>query len=345
MHSTEDSAEANNASIHGVFVSLLAVSITGTDVNTGEDEKIKIYHCEKDPKRVDFVYSSVTTSLTDLQNEDCFEWIADSASTVHVTNQHDVFETYFPVPDITVTGIGGVQAFAVGKGTVYLYSKCDGSVNMICLSNVLHIPCNNNNLFSILLWENAPGRSAHFEDQEVILNSNKDTTIAKGTQKDSKLYKIRFTIAPKPSDKKPIEDLICLTAWLAVPWETWHKHFGHIAYSGLEKLVCLGLVNGLNVDHNLLKPDCIMCTKAKLFEALYGPASKRETKVRELMHTDLWGKYNKRSINGNQYYISLIDDAARHITIEFLKMKDQATQKIKEYMAYLKARGASLCAI
>jgi len=292
-HSAEDSAEVNNASIHGAFVSLLAVSITGTDVNTGEDEKIEIYCHEKDPKCVDFVYSSVTTSLTDSQNEDCFEWIADSASTVHVTNRHDAFETYFPVPDITVTGIGGVQAFAVGKGTVYLYSECDGSVNTIRLSNVLHIPCNNNNLFSVLLWENAPGRSAHFEDQEVILNSNKDTTIVKGTRKDSKLYKIKFTIAPKPSNKKPIDDLICLTARLAVPWETWHKRFGHIAYSGLEKLVCLGLVDGLNVDHNLLKPDCIACTKAKLFEALYGPTSKQETKVGELMHTDLWGKYDK----------------------------------------------------
>ena len=235
--------------------------------------------------------------------------------------------------------------FAVGKGTVYLYSECDRSVNTIRLSNVLHIPCNNNNLFSVLLWENAPGRSAHFKDQEVILNSNKDTTITKGTQKDSKLYKIKFTIAPKPSNKKPIDNLICLTAWLAVLWETWHKHFGHIAYSGLEKLVRLGLVDGLNVNHNSLKPNCIACTEAKLFEAPYGPALKRETKVGELTHTDLWGKYDKRSINSNQYYILLIDDAARHISIEFLKTKDQAAQKIKQYMAYLKARGASPCAI
>ena len=63
------------------------------------------------------------------------------------------------------------------------------------------------------------------------------------------------------------------------------------------------------------------------------------------MHTDLWGKYDKRSINGNQYYLLFIDNTMRHITVEFLKTKDQATQKVKNYMAYLKARGASLCAI
>ena len=41
----------------------------------------------------------------------------------------------------------------------------------------------------------------------------------------------------------------------------------------------------------------------------------------------------------------LIDDASRHITIEFLKMKTQATQKVKDYITYLEARGVSPCAI
>lgn len=63
------------------------------------------------------------------------------------------------------------------------------------------------------------------------------------------------------------------------------------------------------------------------------------------MHTDLWGKYKIKSINRNHYYLLLIDDASQHITIEFLKTKNQATQKIQNYIAYLKARGASPCAI
>jgi len=41
----------------------------------------------------------------------------------------------------------------------------------------------------------------------------------------------------------------------------------------------------------------------------------------------------------------LIDNASRHVTIEFLKTKTQATQKVKDYITYLKARGASPCAI
>jgi len=161
-HSTEDGAEANNTTIHGAFISLLAVSISGTDdVDTGDDENIEIYHCQcdskdpnetdsKDSKSVNVSFLNVTSSPVVPPNDDSFEWIADSASTVHVTNWRDAFATYTPVPDIKVTGIGRVQVFAVGRGTVYLNSECDGKQSIICLQNVLHIPCNQNNLLSII---------------------------------------------------------------------------------------------------------------------------------------------------------------------------------------------------
>ena len=229
-HSAKESAKANNASIHGAFVSLLAVSVIETNnANTVEDENIKIYHCKKDSKdsnNVDIACSSVTSSPKMSENEDLFEWIADSASTVHITNQHNAFASYNPVPDIKVTGVGRVQAFAVGKGTVYLKSECNGKTNILHLNNILYIPCNQNNLLSVICWERAPGCSSHFEDQEVILNLNKNTMVARGHRKDSKLYKIRFAIAPASHPDKTkdiITDLICLNTQLLIPWETWHR--------------------------------------------------------------------------------------------------------------------------
>ena len=53
---------------------------------------------------------------------------------------------------------------------------------------------------------------------------------------------------------------------------------------------------------------------------------------------DLWGKYNVNSIYGNSYYLLMIDDASCYITVEFLKAKSQAAQKIKDYIMYLIAR-------
>ena len=60
---------------------------------------------------------------------------------------------------------------------------------------------------------------------------------------------------------------------------------------------------------------------------------------------DLWGKYDVASIHGNQYYLLMIDNAARYITVEFLKTKDQAAQRIMNYMTYLKVRNRTPYAI
>ena len=43
-------------------------------------------------------------------------------------------------------------------------------------------------------------------------------------------------------------------------------------------------------------------------------------------------------IHGVQYLISFIDDCDRCVVIEFLKMKDQAAEKFKNYVAYLECQ-------
>jgi len=60
------------------------------------------------------------------------------------------------------------------------------------------------------------------------------------------------------------------------------------------------------------------------------------TKAGELTHIDVWGKYSVSSINGFQYYLLMVDDASQYVTIEFLKSKDPAAQKVKNYFTHLK---------
>jgi hypothetical protein len=93
-------------------------------------------------------------------------------------------------------------------------------------------------------------------------------------------------------------------------WETWHKRFGHVGYGGLQKLLDDKLVQGFTVDTNTPKPDCVACTEGKLSTEPYKTNAHRNTAPGELTHIDLWGKYDMVSINGHQYYILFIDDAA-----------------------------------
>ena len=80
------------------------------------------------------------------------------------------------------------------------------------------------------------------------------------------------------------------------------------------------LVVGLEVNMKSPQPDCIACIEGKQTEEPYGQVSEKETKVGQLTHTDLWGRYEIKSINGNHYYLLLVDDASRHVTIEFLSV-------------------------
>ena len=118
-------------------------------------------------------------------------------------------------------------------------------------------------------------------------------------------------------------------------WETWHRRFGHVSYTGLGKLHSQNLVDGFILDVGSPKPDCSACTAAKQSIKPFGPTSKRVSEPGELTHADLWGKYDIASINGCYYYLLLIDDATRYITVYFLKSKDRATLQTKNYFTHL----------
>ena len=53
------------------------------------------------------------------------------------------------------------------------------------------------------------------------------------------------------------------------------------------------------MDTQSLKPDCVACMEAKLSRSPFGPVSDKQPKPGEITHVDLWGKYDKTSINGN----------------------------------------------
>jgi len=162
---------------------------------------------------------------------------------------------------------------------VYLQSKCDGLVHTLQLNNVLHIPSNQNNLLALGRWEDGAGCKIVFDYSEVILTTKDGTAIAKGEKLQNNLYRIILKLA-----SNPMAEVVCFSAnTFPIPWKTWHRRFGHVSYSGLQNLLRLNLVDGFKVDASSPKPDCIACAKGKLFEAPYGPTSKNQTKISQLM--------------------------------------------------------------
>ena len=119
-------------------------------------------------------------------------------------------------------------------------------------------------------------------------------------------------------------------------WETWHHQFSHIGYEGLKYLLDKELVDGLQVDETSSKPNCQACMEAKQsIQPFLKKAEHRSNKNRQLTHIDLLGKFPVVSIDGSHYFINFIDDKSQMVTVEGLKNKNKATQKVKDYLTHL----------
>ena len=98
----------------------------------------------------------------------------------------------------------------------------------------------------------------------ITLITKEGIPVLRGDKIGNNLYKMNVTIRKPtiPSSQVTATPQIFVTNESAQSWETWHKRFGHISYSGLQNMMSKNLVEGFNVDLNSQKPDCITCTEA-----------------------------------------------------------------------------------
>jgi gag-polypeptide of LTR copia-type/Integrase core domain/GAG-pre-integrase domain len=268
-----------------------------------------------------------------------YDWLGDCATTSHICNRREAFRTFQSITDTMVLGVGNVKTDAKGRGTIELKTSYNGQNHTLELKNVLYIPTNRNNLISLGKWDKAGG---HYKGGggELILITKDEVPVARGTQIGNGLYKMNVAIRePCAKNIEEANPQSFIVNEPAQSWETWHKRFGHVGYSGLQKMLDKNLVNGFSVDKNSLKPDCIACTEAKKSVEPFEKSSDRNTEPGDLTHIDLWGKYDIASINGNHYYLLMVDDAARFTSTEFLKEKKEAMQKVKIYLTELISHG------
>src|SRR5258708_33277654 len=98
------------------------------------------------------------------------------------------------------------------------------------------------------------------------------------------------------------------------------------------------MVESLDINTKTNTPDCHACIQGK---QMVHPFKGQHTlchKKGRITHMDLWGKYDIASIRENQYFLLLIDNATRYITIKFLKAKSDAAQEVQAYLTHLKIR-------
>src|SRR6267154_6472128 len=178
----------------------------------------------------------VPMNSNDDDHISAYSWVADSATTSHIVNLRTAFKEYTPLNKKRITGIGNTGIEALGRGTIEIITHVKNKNITVTLNDVLYEPKAVNNLFSISRLDEKGGR-AKIDNGQITLFDKNHHVIAEG-KRVNRLYLLDVCTKNKVSEnsstakENSVDD-----------WEIWHKRFGHIGITGLQRLLKANLVD------------------------------------------------------------------------------------------------------
>jgi len=109
----------------------------------------------------------------------------------------------------------------------------------------------------------------------------------------------------------------------------WHKRLGHISKKRIERLVSDEILDPLDFTNFDI---CVNCIKGKQTNTRRFVANKTMD-ILELIHTDICGPFPTVAWNGQQYFITFIDDFSRYGYVYLISEKSQSLDVFRSYKA------------
>jgi transposase InsO family protein len=113
--------------------------------------------------------------------------------------------------------------------------------------------------------------------------------------------------------------------------ELWHQRYGHLNHNDLMMLQKKEMVEGLPMfksEH----VECEGCALGKQHrEEFPMHIDKRKREILELVHTDVCGPMQTRSLGGAYYFLIFIDDRTRYTWVYFMRNKSDVFEYFKEF--------------
>lgn len=113
----------------------------------------------------------------------------------------------------------------------------------------------------------------------------------------------------------------------------WHFRYGHLNFHSLKLLTSKELVYGLSKVQEQ-KDICEGCAKRKHAREKFSKGNAwRAHYPLQLVHSDICGLMQTKSLGKSSYFITFIDDYSRKCWVYFLKTKDKAFDTFKRFKA------------
>ena len=223
-----------------------------------------------------------------------------------------------------VTFGGGIGGRITGKGTI--------KTGKLDFEDVYYVQELKYNLFSVSQMCDKKNKVL-FTDTECLVFSS-DFKMPDESQALLKIPRKGNMYSVDMKNIVPKDALTCLVAKATLDESMkWHRRLGHINFKTINKIVKDGLVRGLPQKRFENDQTCIACLKGKQHKATCKP--KIFNSINQslfMLHMDLFGPTNVRSMMHKRYCLVITDDYSRFTWVFFLSTKDETSSILKTFI-------------
>lgn len=249
-------------------------------------------------------------------NKGC--WYLDSGAAMHMTNNKDWLYDYGPAPVTTIKVADNKTLTVKGCGKVNLRSFDHVSkelIGVIQVKNVLYVPDLAVNLLSI---HQITKNNCEVKFSKDYCNIYHDSKLVMTGYAQNNLYIVYN------------ESYALLTSV-----HLWHQRLGHLNYQSLKKLN----ESADGVDMEVIKQDkhliCNTCLQGKQTRQPFKNEGTRASGLLQVIHSDVCGPMEEKSLGGARYYVTFTDDYSRKVFVYFMHSKSQVLEKFKEFKNFV----------
>ncbi|KAJ8736960.1 hypothetical protein PYW07_000231 [Mythimna separata] len=258
---------------------------------------------------VGFLASEYMFGLTDSSN---ITFIVDSGCTQHIIS--DQYESYLTnikelQERVKIYVANGQYIESNKKGMLkFVYKNIKINIEALIVKNISY------NLLSVNKIAEA-GFHIKFNKTKAVLR-NKNIVVICYTE--GRLYKLNAQLCTETCNVSNNKSDDALS-------NIWHRRLGHLNRKGL------GIMN-LPISEKVCSP----CIEGKATRAPFKPTLKpRSRRVAELLHSDIAGPTKNCGLNGEKYFMTVIDDYSHFCVVYPLVHKSEATEKLINYIIKL----------
>jgi hypothetical protein len=272
------------------------------------------------------VFSSKLTKKSIVSSKD---WIIDTNATDHMVISTTFFTTKTVVHDVSVHLPNGQSVVVTHIGTIHLNSS-------LILHDVLCVPSFDFNLISVSKLTSTMHCCIFFLSNLCFLQDLLHwKMIGLGKQRNglyileqcTDLGSIPIAKAASTAFHNTLYSFATVKK-LDNDFHTWHYRLGHPSLSRMSFLSSV-VLHVTHSDHDVSLST--VCPLAKQKRLPFPNKNHVVSSPFDLLHVDIWGPYHTATVEGYQYFLTLVDDCTRTTWVYLMKFKSETFTPIFHY--------------